>query len=80
MKYNAKEVEEKIRKLWEKEKIYKFDEKKKGKIFSIDTPPPTVSGEMHIGHAFSYAQQDFIARFQRMFHAKDGQLFYPFGR
>lgn len=79
MKYNAKEVEEKIRKFWEKEKIYKFDEKKKGKIFSIDTPPPTVSGEMHIGHAFSYAQQDFIARFQRMFHAKGGQLFYPFG-
>ena len=37
---------------WEKEKIYRFDSKKKGKIYSIDTPPPTVSGDMHVGHAF----------------------------
>jgi valyl-tRNA synthetase len=73
--YNAKEVEEKIKKFWEKEKIYKFD-KKKGKIYSIDTPPPTVSGDMHIGHAFSYSQQDFIARFRRMF---EENIFYPFG-
>ncbi len=74
--YNAKEVEDKWRRFWEKEKIYKFDSKKKGKVYSIDTPPPTVSGDMHIGHAFSYSQQDFIARFRRMF---DGNLFYPFG-
>jgi len=74
--YNAKEVEEKIKKFWEKEKIYKFDSKKKGKIYSIDTPPPTVSGDMHIGHAFSYSQQDFIARFRRMF---EDNIFYPFG-
>lgn len=74
--YNAKEVEEKIKKFWEKEKIYKFDSKKKGKIYSIDTPPPTVSGDMHMGHAFSYSQQDFIARFRRMF---EDNIFYPFG-
>ena len=61
---------------WEKEKIYKFDDKSKKKIFSIDTPPPTVSGEMHIGHAFSYAQQDFIARYKRM---RGFNVFYPFG-
>jgi valyl-tRNA synthetase len=73
--YNSKEVEEKWRKFWEREKVYKFDSKKKGKIFSIDTPPPTVSGKMHIGHAFQYAQQDFIARFRRM---KDN-VFCPFG-
>jgi len=73
--YNAKEVEEKIKKFWEKKKIYKFD-KKKGKIYSIDTPPPYISGRMHIGHAFSYAQQDFIARFRRMF---ENNIFYPFG-
>jgi len=73
--YNAKEVEEKWRKWWEKEKIFKFDIKKKGKIFSIDTPPPYISGRMHIGHAFSYAQQDFIVRFRRMFQ----NVFYPFG-
>lgn len=59
---------------WEKNKTYKFDPKR-GKAFSIDTPPPTVSGQMHIGHAASYSQQDFIARFQRM---KDN-VFYPFG-
>jgi len=69
-----KKIEEKWRKFWEKEKIYKFDQKKKA--YSIDTPPPTVSGDMHIGHAFSYSQQDFIVRFRRMF---EGGVFYPFG-
>jgi len=73
--YNPKEIEEKWRKYWEDKKIYKFNPKTKKKIYSIDTPPPTVSGEMHIGHAFSYSQQDFIARFHRM---KSG-IFYPFG-
>lgn len=68
-------IEKKWKEYWEKEHIYKFDLKKKA-AFSIDTPPPTVSGKMHLGHAFSYAQQDFIARFRRMFH---GNIFYPFG-
>ena len=68
-------VEEKWRKFWEKNKIYQTNLKSK-KIYSIDTPPPTVSGEMHIGSAFSYAQEDFVARFRRMF---DGNVFYPFG-
>ncbi len=70
-----KSMEEKWKKYWEKEKIYKLDSKAK-KVYSIDTPPPTVSGKMHIGHAFSYSQEDFIARFRRMF---DGSVFYPFG-
>jgi valyl-tRNA synthetase len=74
-KYNTQEVEEKIRKFWNSEKIYKFDLKRKGSIFSIDTPPPYISGRMHIGHAFSYSQQDFIARFWRM----KENVFYPFG-
>ncbi len=72
--YDFKEVEAKIKKFWETEKIFKFDPTKKP-IYSIDTPPPTVSGKMHIGHAFSYSQQDFIARYKRM---KQG-IFYPFG-
>ncbi|MBU4308662.1 MAG: class I tRNA ligase family protein, partial [Nanoarchaeota archaeon] len=71
-----KEIEEKWKAFWEKEKIYKFNPNSKKKIYSIDTPPPTVSGKMHIGHAFSYAQQDFIARFRKMYN---GNLFYPFG-
>jgi len=75
--YNIQETEEKIRNFWEKNNVYKFDSKrnKNKEIYSIDTPPPTVSGDMHMGHAFSYSQQDFIARYRRM----KGNLFYPFG-
>src|SRR3989344_5255430 len=71
-----KQIEEKWQNYWEKEKIYSFDQKSKKKIYSIDTPPPTVSGEMHMGHACSYSQQDFIARYKRM---KGFNVFYPFG-
>ena len=74
-KFNFKESEQKWMTFWEKEDIYKADLTNK-KIFSVDTPPPTVSGEMHIGHAFSYSQQDFIVRFNRMLK---GSAFYPFG-
>lgn len=74
MNYEPTTEEPRILDFWEKEKIYKF---KPGKeTYSIDTPPPTVSGDMHIGHAFSYSQQDFIARFRRMLN---GSVFYPFG-
>ena len=73
---NSKEMEQKWLEYWEKEKIYTFSQKSKEKIYSIDTPPPTVSGEMHIGHAFSYSQQDFIARYKRM---QGFNVFYPFG-
>ncbi len=73
---NFKEIEEKIKNFWEKEDIYRFNPKSKKKIYSVDTPPPTVSGEMHIGHACSYSQQDFIIRYIRM---KGFEVFYPFG-
>ncbi|MEK6934102.1 MAG: valine--tRNA ligase [Nanoarchaeota archaeon] len=73
---DLKTIEKKWLNYWEKEKIYQFDPKTKKKIFSIDTPPPTVSGKMHIGHAFSYSQQDFIARYKRM---SGFNVFYPFG-
>jgi len=71
-----KAIEQKWREYWEKHKIYSFDPKSKKKIYSIDTPPPTVSGEMHIGHAFMYSQMDFMARFMRM---RGFNIFYPFG-
>lgn len=74
--YNFKKSEDKWQKFWEKEKVYKFDEKRKGKIFSIDTPPPTLSGKMHLGHFFSYTHQDIIARYHRMLGEN---VFYPFG-
>jgi valyl-tRNA synthetase len=75
-RYDFKESEEKWKKYWEKNNIYKFNPKSKKKIYSIDTPPPTLSGNMHIGHAFSYAQEDFFARYQRM---SGKNVFYPFG-
>ncbi len=74
--YDPKEAEPRIQAFWEKGGIYKFDLKSKKKIYSIDTPPPTVSGKMHIGHAYSYTQQDVIARFKRM---QGFNVFYPFG-
>lgn len=74
--YDAKKVERKWQELWEKEKLFRFDAKSKKPVFSIDTPPPTVSGNMHMGHAFSYSQMDFIVRYKRM---RGFNLFYPFG-
>ena len=74
--YDSKKVEEKLKLFWYREKIYRFNPNLKEKVYSIDTPPPTLSGNMHIGHAYSYSQQDFIVRFHRM---KDGNVFYPFG-
>jgi len=74
--YNPKEREEAIQEFWIKNKIYAFNQKSKKKIFSIDTPPPTVSGKMHLGHAFSYTQQDILVRYKRM---QNFNVFYPFG-
>jgi valyl-tRNA synthetase len=71
--YNFKDSESKWQDFWIENQIFK----NKGKsTYSIDTPPPTVSGKMHIGHAFSYIHQDIIARFKRM---TGHNVFYPFG-
>lgn len=75
-RYDPKEAEKKWQAFWEKEGTYTFHKEAGTPTYSIDTPPPTVSGNMHIGHAFSYAQGDFIARFQRMLGK---EVFYPFG-
>ena len=62
---------------WEEEGTYRFDPSRpRSAVFSIDTPPPTVSGSLHVGHVFSYTQTDVVARFQRM-SGKD--VFYPIG-
>ncbi|MEM2121411.1 MAG: valine--tRNA ligase [Candidatus Woesearchaeota archaeon] len=76
--YNAKSCEKKWQDFWEKNKIYafNFNNTKRKNVFSIDTPPPTVSGRMHLGHAFSYSQADIIARYKRM---RGFNVFYPFG-
>ncbi|MFJ5424091.1 valine--tRNA ligase [Wolbachia endosymbiont of Drosophila barbarae] len=74
-KYGFKEVEDKCNILWEGSKVYRWNGEKDN-TFTIDTPPPTISGKLHIGHIFSYCHTDFIARFQRML-GKD--VFYPIG-
>ncbi|MDG7056434.1 MAG: valine--tRNA ligase [Wolbachia endosymbiont of Meromenopon meropis] len=74
-KYNFKRVEVKYNMLWESSKVYKWNGERNN-TFTIDTPPPTISGKLHIGHVFSYCHTDFIARFQRMF-GRD--VFYPIG-
>ncbi len=74
--YNAKVAEPKWLEFWEKERIYAFNPESKAEIYSVDTPPPTVSGKMHLGHSFSYSQQDFVVRFHRMLGKN---VFYPFG-
>src|SRR5688572_4840665 len=62
---------------WEAEGTYRFDRShSREEVYSIDTPPPTVSGSLHVGHVFSYTHTDLIARFQRM-RGKD--VFYPMG-
>ena len=73
--YNIKSSEKKWQKFWEDNKIYAFNPESDKEVYSIDTPPPTVSGKMHIGHSFSYSQQDFIARYKRM---RGYNVYYPF--
>jgi valyl-tRNA synthetase len=62
---------------WEQEKLYHYDPARPRKdTFVVDTPPPTVSGSLHIGHVFSYTQTDIMVRFQRMLGKN---IFYPMG-
>ena len=70
-------LEEKWRARWEGDGTYRFDRTKtRDQIYAIDTPPPTVSGALHIGHCCSYTHTDFIARYQRM---RGREVFYPMG-
>ncbi|HHX16674.1 MAG TPA: valine--tRNA ligase [Mollicutes bacterium] len=74
-KYNFLEKEEKWLNYWKENQTYKF--KRDGReVYSIDTPPPTVSGNIHIGHIFSYSQTEMIARYKRL---RGYNVFYPFG-
>lgn len=77
-KYNIKENEAKWQKYWQDAGIFKFDwqDADRNNIYSIDTPPPHVSGALHMGHIFSYTQMDIMARFQRIMGKN---VFYPIG-
>jgi len=62
---------------WEEQGIYRFDRTRaREEVYAIDTPPPTVSGSLHVGHVFSYTHTDTIARFRRM---RGKAVFYPMG-
>jgi len=75
-KYDFRLVEKEMQNFWKENSIYSFDPESHSEIYSIDTPPPTVSGSLHIGHIFSYTQAEMIARFKRM---QGYNVFYPFG-
>src|SRR6185295_8303622 len=62
---------------WDESGVYRFDRTRpRAGVYSIDTPPPTVSGSLHVGHVFSYTHTDIVARFQRM---RGKSVFYPMG-
>ncbi|MFN8146932.1 MAG: valine--tRNA ligase [Candidatus Nanopelagicales bacterium] len=70
-------IEDRWAQVWESDGIYRFDRSKtREQVYSIDTPPPTVSGSLHVGHVFSYTHTDCIARYQRM---RGREVFYPMG-
>lgn len=70
-------LEEKYSQAWRKAGTYAFDaQTTRERVYSIDTPPPTASGSLHVGHMFSYTQTDVIARYQRM---RGKNVFYPLG-
>ncbi len=70
-------LEERWDAVWQAQGTYRFDRsRERSDVFSIDTPPPTVSGSLHVGHVFSYTHTDIIARYQRM---RGRAVFYPMG-
>jgi len=69
------DIKKRLQKFWGENEIYKWDENESNN-FVIDTPPPTVSGTLHMGHIFSYTHTDIIARYQRMCGKN---VFYPIG-
>ncbi len=76
-KYDPQQLETKWRKQWDKDKTYKWNpDLSRENNFVIDTPPPTVSGSLHLGHIFSYTHTDLLARYHRM---QGKNVFYPMG-
>ncbi|HXE73727.1 MAG TPA: class I tRNA ligase family protein, partial [Candidatus Nitrosotenuis sp.] len=76
-RYVHQEVEKKWMQTWEEWGIYRWDpERPREETFAVDSPPPTVSGSLHIGHVFSYTHQDLLVRYQRM---RGKNIAYPMG-
>ena len=75
-RYLFAEAEPRLARLWAEADLYAYNADATGPIYTIDTPPPTVSGELHIGHCYSYTQTDVIARYHRM---RGERVLYPMG-
>ena len=76
-RFDFRERESFWREIWDEKKIYsRLENKSRDDSFVIDSPPPTVSGSLHVGHIFSYTHQDIIARFKRM---NNYNVIYPMG-
>jgi len=76
-KYLPENVEPALTEKWESDQVYYYDQSRgRDESFVVDTPPPTVSGSLHIGHVFSYTHTDMVARYQRM---KGKNILYPMG-
>ena len=75
-RYSSSDVEAKWQSKWDSWKIYNYDPNSLRETFIVDTPPPTVSGSLHIGHVFSYTHQDILVRYERM---QKKNIFYPMG-
>ncbi len=70
-------LESRFTERWQRDGTYRFDRTRpRADVYAIDTPPPTVSGSLHVGHVFSYTHTDIVARFQRM---RGKAVFYPMG-
>ena len=75
--FESREAETKWDRVWQQSGVYQYDESKsRQETFVVDTPPPTVSGSLHVGHVFSYTHTDLIVRYQRM---RGKNIFYPMG-
>ncbi len=74
--YKPEEVEPRLQAQWQEEGTYCFDPNADRPVYSIDTPPPTVSGYLHLGHVYSYSHADFMARYFRM---NGYNVYYPMG-
>jgi len=75
-RYDPQISEPRLQAFWHEAGVYRFSAESQAPVYSIDTPPPTVSGKLHLGHAYSYSHADFVARYRRMCGYN---VYYPMG-